>query len=798
MKTKFRKNVSHQTANSFINVKAIENNILYSNDGYRFGYIFVKTNSEQLLAENEKDVFFSNLAKAMESEKSSWQIISIPRSVDVTLLINNLLELRRTTTHNAKLNLITEEIKSLGEMTRTGIKEPLIILKIHEKSLKKSDDAFIKRLRDIKLRLEKTDVTADILEDKDIVYICKIFADLGQYQALDEEISDEIPCAPHRMKLSKKNTAANNSLLSVITPVGGFNFKNNRTIVGGVTGRVFAVIGYPASTGYGWLSNISNCTEAITAITFDPVSSAELGDKLSQSIRQNLTEASTHKDARMRKNLIRQSEDAESMIDQIDRNGDIIGRASILTMPFTSDEDALDETCKRVVSLFQSQRIKLKSLGNLQKDGFKALSPYYTMPDTIEDISMRLMPLYTLIAGSPMAVNTFKDDNGCYFAQTGDDSIVAIDIWHRERDRTNSNMVILGKSGTGKSTAVKHIIETEFMKGTKILCIDPEKEYKDLCQNLGGSYLDAGGGKNKINPLQIRPAPIDDDDEKGETMYLSSDNAMALHFKTLETFLGLYIPGLSDIQKALLKKTLVELYASFGIDWDTDVGKLENNHFPTFSDLYCMLGEKEKTDSRFEDLHSLFFDIAEGSDSFIWNGQTNIDINNDFICFDTNRLGNAGDNIKRTQYFNILTLCWEIMSKDRKEKVLLICDEAYLMIDPNVPQALLFLRNVMKRCRKYYSALGIVSHSIIDFLDEKIRLYGQALLSMPTYKIFFGCDGKDQKDISDIYKLTEAEELIIQRGIQREAICMIGSRRLHVTFNIPDYKLIYMGDGGGK
>lgn len=91
----------------------------------------------------------------------------------------------------------------------------------------------------------------------------------------------------------------------------------------------------------------------------------------------------------------------------------------------------------------------------------------------------------------------------------------------------------------------------------------------------------------------------------------------------------------------------------------------------------------------------------------------------------------TGDNIRRTQYFNILTYDWEQMSHDREERVLLICDEAYLMIDRSVPQSLVYLRNVMKRARKYEAALGIISHSLVDFLHESIKQYGQALLDIP-------------------------------------------------------------------
>lgn len=131
------------------------------------------------------------------------------------------------------------------------------------------------------------------------------------------------------------------------------------------------------------------------------------------------------------------------------------------------------------------------------------------------------------------------------------------------------------------------------------------------------------------------------------------------------------------MQRAVLKKCLVELYQQFWIHWDTDVSKLKPDDFPVFYDLLKLIKEKEAAEPEhsrqsYADLALLLHDIAEGSDSFIWNGHTTIDAESRFICLDTHALQETGDNIKRTQYFNLLTYCWEQMSKVREERVLLI------------------------------------------------------------------------------------------------------------------------------
>lgn len=176
-------------------------------------------------------------------------------------------------------------------------------------------------------------------------------------------------------------------------------------------------------------------------------------------------------------------------------------------------------------------------------------------------------------------------------------------------------------------------------------------DYRDLCQNLNGDWINAAGGsKGMINPLQVRPSPRDDEDEKEELRLYRDEgygmNDLALHMKNLEIFFSLYIPSLTDMQKAVLKKCLVELYQKFHITWNTDVTKLKPQDFPIFSDLYALVQEKTKTEKEnqvYTDLAMLLYDIAEGADSFIWNGHTTVSGNSRFTVMDTHALqGNRG------------------------------------------------------------------------------------------------------------------------------------------------------------
>ena len=612
------------------------------------------------------------------------------------------------------------------------------------------------------------------------------------------------------MRKEKEQIPVNAALLNTITPMG-IEFKRNSLIWGENLGRVYGVTKYPQEVETGWLSRINNIPSTVVCQTFTPVDAGALIEALSRNICQNRGIAQSTRDPLTRQRAEKGAEDGERIMREIDQNGETVGKMSILAMPLSKDESLFSKNAKRVEGIFMGTRCKLRGMANLQEQALQTLSPYHTINPTVANVVDRIVPIKTFVGGFPFASSGYSDGSGYYFGKDASDGLITLDIWKRGGDRTNSNIVVMGIPGVGKSTKIKDMMISEYMKGTKLIVIDPEREYQDLCRKLKGDWINAGGGTGgMVNPLQIRPAPRDDEDEENplftdEGKGMGDDGHshipdMAIHIKTLEIFFSLYLPSLSDMQKALLKQCVEEVYLKFGINWDTDISKLKPADFPTFTDLYALIGDKTKLvgEHDYMVLGSLLRDIAQGADRFLWNGHTSIDPKSRMICLDTLDLQNTGDTIKKTQYFNILSWAWEHMSRDRKEKVMLFCDEAYLLIDPNVPQSLVFIRNVAKRARKYEAGLTIISHSVADFLDPAVKMYGQALLDTPCYKIIMGTDGKNLKETRDLYDLTEAEQELLLSKRRGEGLLIIGSKRLHAKFEIPDYKLRLIGEAGGR
>ena len=414
-------------------------------------------------------------------------------------------------------------------------------------------------------------------------------------------------------------------------------------------------------------------------------------------------------------------------------------------------------------------------------DGFKAVAPFFTIQTELSKNFKRNILTSTFTGGFLFNTETFIDEKGYYWGISQNGGIIIFNIWKQDLGRTNSNMIVVGSSGSGKSMAVKHMIINE-LPTTRQLVIDPENEYAHLCKSLKGKIIACDGSKEGVlNPLQVRN---NQDDETGK-------NALSLHFQFLQTFFQILYPSLTEIEFSKLDLVLEELYKKFNIDQDTDISQLKNTDFPILEDLYFLMEKKNKKnkDEILEKLLALIRPICIGQASGIWNGYTNVEVDTKLTVFNTSTMQKFQIQYKRAQYYNILSYAWDILSKDSKERTMLIADECHILVDPNIPQTLEYVRYISKMARKHNSSIVVVTQSIEDFLNEKIRLYGQSLLTNSTYKLFFKTDGKDLKDIVTTFKLTEQEEKMILNANVGECLFMSGIRKLYIMFRLFEYEL---------
>lgn len=795
-----KETVAVQTAQQFLNIESIAGQLIYTRDRYVIGYLSLHGADRKLLDASERESAMRQLSSVLSAEKQSFQLLAVPRTVDVQRMIAKLEAMNESTDAEAMHTLLEGEIAAMQQLMDEGAKEPFLFLKVWERAAPAADRLINRRLDNLTIALQDCSIDSHRLSNAEIKWLCKLYANLTSFVPRNEENAD-IPFLTGRKRRMTKRIPENETarLLNDMTPCGGFTFKANTLQIGATIGRCYGVTHYPSDVPYGWLVPLMGNLSAVTCITYYPGNAAELGDALSKSIRHSSAGAMQANDARTQKEYLRRVESADRMIDDMDARGKAIGHISIVVMPFTDDEGAFPELCSKTVSLYGGSYLRLKSLGNLQKDAFKHISPYYVNQPRIDHMLKQIIPLDTVCGGEPMTVTLLRDDGGAYFGQSADGSPICVNMLYRGDDRTNGNLMAVGTAGSGKSTAIKHLVQTMYMSGVKILIIDPEREYRDLCKCLGGTWLDAGGGNAKSNPLEIRTAPQDDEQEDNP-LFSSGSNAMSMHIKTLLVRLRLQIQSLSDLQLNLLDASLIELYRSFGFEQDApDVSGRPPESYPTMLDWYKELRELSQTNPRYGELATLLQSMAVGSDAFLWQGHTNVNMDAQLVVIDTNRLLELSKETQASIYFNLLSLCWDVCSRDRRQPTLILADEAHMLFDPRLPEVGMYVRNIAKRARKYESALWIISQSSADFIAENIRFAGQAIVDNSAYRLLFRCDAKNLSDTVDLFSLTDAEAKLISGFERKNALCLIGKQHhIRTIFALPDYKLKMMGEGGGR
>lgn len=533
----------------------------------------------------------------------------------------------------------------------------------------------------------------------------------------------------------------------------------------------------------GWLAKLTEDVGAIFSINIEPIDNAQLIEHLDARIRDASSLSKIAKNESIKQVREAEVKEASEIIGRMINNNEVVSYLTIYICISAQNEQDLISKCKEVERVVQKLKLKIRPVTNfLLKSGFKAVAPFFTIQKDLTEYFKRNILTSSFTGGFLFNTNTFIDKEGYCFGINKNGGIIIFNIWKKDYDRTNSNMVIVGSSGSGKSLATKHIIYNELPR-TKLLIIDPEAEYTYLAKNLKGKIIECGGSDSgyTLNPLQVR---INKDDEENL-------NALAIHFQFLHTFFEILFPSLTDIEFSILDRVLEELYLKFNITTNTDVSRLENTEFPLLEDLYYLLENKNKVEYKpeYEKLLSLIRPISIGQASSLWNGYTDITVDTGLTVFNTKNMQEFQIQYKRAQYYNIMSFAWEIISKNKDEFDCLIADECHVLVDPNIPQTLEYVRNISKRARKYNSSIIVITQSIEDFLNEKIKLYGQSLLANSTYKLFFKMDGQDLRDVVKVFNLSKKEEELIYNAKRGECLLSAGNRKIFVNVKVSHKEL---------
>jgi type IV secretory pathway VirB4 component len=364
----------------------------------------------------------------------------------------------------------------------------------------------------------------------------------------------------------------------------------------------------------------------------------------------------------------------------------------------------------------------------------------------------------------------------------------------------NRNEVVIATSGGGKSTYLFGDMIRRWMQGTTIRVICPKGEFGDKAKQLGGEWVKVSPlNGNIINPFEIMHSliPIDDNGEQAASSLLHQK------ISRLKTMFTLIYKDLKNkqVELSLLEKLLVELYADYGIHWETDFSSVPSTGFPCMEDLYRKIEHKMETDEQFKLLNGLYqvlYPYVEGSYAKCFNGHTNVDLSNDFIVFDISDLRDESD-LQQVAMFNILTFMQDDALRDKTTITQIYVDEAHVLADPRNPLAMKFLSNMYKLIRSFQGGVTSATQQVGDFLSavEGTRNYGEAVILNSISKLYLPMLREELNSImektSENFSEEEQRLLIVNEEEKGKSagrgVYVVGSKKVNIYVELTPEEL---------
>ena len=436
-----------------------------------------------------------------------------------------------------------------------------------------------------------------------------------------------------------------------------------------------------------------------------------------------------------------------------------------------------------------------------QQQGFLCVGP--TGSNIFGSQFERVLPASSVANLYPFNYSGKTDSNGFYLGRDKFGSNILVDFDKREDDKTNPCILILGNSGQGKSYLLKLILCNILESGKNVICLDPEHEYVELVENIGGCFVDLMSGEHIINPLE--PKSWDEGgspQDKDAPIAFRQATKLSQHISFLKDFFRCY-KDFDDKHIDVIEIMLSKLYGKWNISDSTDFNSLSSADYPILSDLYKLIEEEYKgydkakyqlyTVELLQEILLGLHSMCQGAESKFFNGYTNI-TSNRFIVFGVKGLLQASRNVKNALLFNVLSFMSDKLLTEGHTAAGI--DELYLFLT-NLT-AIEYIRNFMKRVRKKESAVILSSQNLEDFNIEGIRELTKPLFSIPTHAFLFNAGNIDKQFYMDTLQLEESEYNLIkfpQRGV---CLYKCGNERYNLVVHAPAYKEKLFGKAGGR
>lgn len=516
--------------------------------------------------------------------------------------------------------------------------------------------------------------------------------------------------------------------------------------------RTLFISGYPYVANVGWLNMLINFNHDL-----DISYHIEQVDPLTAlpKLNRKITELESTKRSMLKSGKVIGSEitdpleSAMELKDKIQRGQEKLFQISIYMTISAKSLEELNKTTTMLETVMGSRLFYIKTATFQQLEGLQSI-----LPRGENELSQkRNLDSSSAALTFPFVSSELVQETGIlYGINKSNNSLVIVDRF----SLNNANSIIFAQSGSGKSYTAKVEILRQLMQQTKVIVIDPEREYKMLTKSVNGSYIRLSStSKEKINPFDF------------SLKTFNGKNALSEHIQDLTEIISLLVGSLSDEERAIVDKALLDTYKKFGItlrkkNFD------ETQKFPLLIDFYKVLKVMKQ-----KDLCHRLDRYVSGSLSSVFNNHTNVNLDNRLVVFDIKDLD---ESLRQVMIMIVANHVHSQVKSDPQKRVLVI-DEGWLLLEHE--ESARFLAGLVRRARKHYLGVTIISQQANDFLNQE---YGRAIASQSSLRILMKQDTTTIKKVVQEFNLSEYEQNFLLTCDRGEALIIADQN--HVALKV--------------
>ncbi len=526
--------------------------------------------------------------------------------------------------------------------------------------------------------------------------------------------------------------------------------------IGDVYAKTIFVITYPRFLQTNWFSPIINIDLPMDIAYFiHPIKTNEIVKQLRRSATQVQSQINIEAEEGKIRNPILETalRDIEQLRDKLLQGTEHFFRFGLYMTVYAEDRETLLQTEKEIQGILEAQLVFVKPAVLRMEQGFASTLPLANDELDVGN-NLNTAPLSTMF---PFVSSNLTSNEGIlYGINRHNNSLVILDRFKQ----ANANMVIFAKSGAGKSYAVKLEVLRSMMMGTQVFIIDPENEYKHLCDTVGGTFIKLSIKSHSfINPFDLPPVGEDE----------SPEDVLQSNIASLMGLLRIMLGSTTPEEDSILDRALRETYAVRDITKDTDFNNLTPESFPTVADLGEILANMEGAESLSARLEKYTTGIFSG----FLNHHTNVKVDSQIIVFNIRDLE---EELRPAAMYIALQFIWNQMRAELKRR-LIVVDEAWVMMQKE--DAASFLFGIAKRCRKYYTGLTTITQDISDFMNSR---YGKPIVTNSSLQLLLKQSTASIATVAETFFLTDHEKFLLLESNVGEGILFAGTK--HVAIKI--------------